>query len=58
MKPPLATVPLKTTSGKPLSLELRDVTLRNAFERMALTEQEVRTFHGVITGLVTGRKKK
>jgi len=32
-------------------------TLRNAFERMGLTEQEVRTFHGVIAGLVAGRKK-
>ncbi len=31
-------------------------TLRNAIERMQMTEQEVRTFHGVIAAL-TGRRK-
>ncbi|MCW2235976.1 RNA methyltransferase [Azospirillum canadense] len=31
-------------------------TLRNALERMQMTEQEVRTFHGVIAAL-TGRRK-
>jgi tRNA/rRNA methyltransferase len=31
-------------------------TLRNALERMGMTEQEVRTFHGVIAAL-TGRRK-
>ena len=31
-------------------------TLRNAWERMQMTEQEVRTFHGVIAAL-TGRRK-
>lgn len=31
-------------------------TLRNAIERMRMTEQEVRTFHGVIAAL-TGRRK-
>ncbi|NYZ15675.1 RNA methyltransferase [Azospirillum sp. RWY-5-1] len=31
-------------------------TLRNAFERMRMTEQEVRTFHGVIAAL-TGKRK-
>ncbi len=31
-------------------------TLRNAWERMKMTEQEVRTFHGVIAAL-TGRRK-
>jgi tRNA/rRNA methyltransferase len=30
--------------------------IRNAFERMGLTEQEVRTFHGIIAGL-TGKRK-
>ena len=30
--------------------------IRNAFERMTMTEQEVRTFHGIIAGL-TGRRK-
>ncbi len=30
--------------------------IRNAFERMSLTEQEVRTFHGIIAGL-SGRRK-
>ena len=30
--------------------------IRNAFERMAMTEQEVRTFHGIVAGL-TGRRK-
>ncbi len=30
--------------------------IRNAFERMSLTEQEVRTFHGIIAGLA-GRRK-
>ncbi|ALJ35992.1 RNA methyltransferase [Azospirillum brasilense] len=31
-------------------------TLRNALERMQMTEQEVRTFHGVVAAL-TGRRK-
>lgn len=31
-------------------------TLRNLFERMEMTEQEVRTFHGVLASL-TGRRK-
>ena len=31
-------------------------TLRNAIERMQMTEQEVRTFHGVVAAL-TGRRK-
>ncbi|HYD67433.1 RNA methyltransferase [Azospirillum sp.] len=31
-------------------------TIRNAFERMQMTEQEVRTFHGIIAAL-TGRRK-
>lgn len=31
-------------------------TIRNAFERMQMTEQEVRTFHGILTAL-TGRPK-
>jgi tRNA/rRNA methyltransferase len=31
-------------------------TIRNAFERMGLTEQEVRTFHGIVAGL-SGRRK-
>ena len=30
--------------------------IRNAFQRMTMTEQEVRSFHGIITALV-GRKK-
>ncbi len=30
--------------------------IRNAFERMSLTEQEVRTFHGIVAGLA-GRRK-
>ena len=30
--------------------------IRNAFERMTMTEQEVRTFHGIVAGL-TGRRK-
>ncbi|MEI6985010.1 MAG: RNA methyltransferase [Rhodospirillaceae bacterium] len=30
--------------------------IRNSFERMTMTEQEVRTFHGIIAGL-TGRRK-
>ncbi len=30
--------------------------IRNAFERMTITEQEVRTFHGIVAGL-TGRRK-
>lgn len=30
--------------------------IRNAFQRMAMTEQEVRTFHGIVAGL-TGRRK-
>lgn len=33
-------------------------TLRNAFERMEMTEQEVRTFHGVVAALVQGDKRK
>jgi tRNA/rRNA methyltransferase len=32
-------------------------TIRNALERMAMTEQEVRTFHGIVTCLA-GRPKK
>lgn len=35
MKPAIATVHLKTTTNKPLSLELRDVTLRSAFDVLA-----------------------
>jgi len=31
-------------------------TIRNAFERMQMTEQEVRTFHGILASL-TGRRK-
>ncbi|HEY0834668.1 MAG TPA: RNA methyltransferase [Azospirillum sp.] len=31
-------------------------TIRNAFERMQMTEQEVRTFHGILAAL-TGRRK-
>ena len=31
--------------------------IRNAFERMSLTEQEVRTFHGIVAGLA-GRRKE
>ena len=31
-------------------------TLRNAIERMQMTEQEVRTFHGVISSLTSRRK--
>lgn len=30
--------------------------IRNAFERMEMTEQEVRTFHGIVAGL-SGRRK-
>ena len=30
--------------------------IRNAFERMTMTEQEVRTFHGIVAGL-SGRRK-
>jgi tRNA/rRNA methyltransferase len=30
--------------------------IRNCFQRMDLTEQEVRTFHGIVSGLV-GRRK-
>lgn len=33
-------------------------TLRNALERMQMTEQEVRTFHGVITALAGKRKNR
>jgi general secretion pathway protein D len=32
MKPPLVSARLKTASGKPISIELRDVTLRAAFD--------------------------
>ena len=31
-------------------------TLRNAFQRMQMTEQEVRTFHGVVAALIDRRK--
>jgi tRNA/rRNA methyltransferase len=31
-------------------------SIRNSFQRMDMTEQEVRTFHGIVAGL-TGRKK-
>ncbi len=32
------------------------VNLRNIFQRMALTQQDVRTLHGVITAIAQGRK--
>ena len=32
------------------------VNLRNIFQRMALTQQDIRTLHGVITSIVQGRK--
>jgi tRNA/rRNA methyltransferase len=31
--------------------------IRNIFQRAALTEQEVRTLRGIITGLVSGKRK-
>jgi tRNA/rRNA methyltransferase len=32
------------------------INLRNVFQRMALTQQDVRTLHGVITAIAQGRK--
>ncbi|MEX2449441.1 MAG: RNA methyltransferase [Rhodospirillales bacterium] len=44
---------LRVTEKRPIMVR----NIRNIFQRAALTEQEVRTLRGVITGLVSGKRK-